>query len=823
MRSKTIHLATIFTAMVLLVVSFALTDVQATSVQNATGYVNSRIGVNVREGTATSTRKVMGLGHKKKVTITEVVFTSKNKTTANTIWYRVSANGKSGYIRSDFVNGVQYSAVTGRTTDVVNYRTGASADMKKKGTFGKDTGLTVLLTAKAKGSSVNWYLVRYNGSEYYVCSSWVSITGSIFSENPSTEPETPSENPGGQGGTTAQPSEFEQTIAAFPEEYKGKLRALHNAHPNWRFVAKDTGVDWNTAVSKESANGVSLIYHSYPLSYRDMGSNSFRPSGTPKTLYRTASASASAVTTLSAGTNFTVLDEVFVANSNSDDNKFVHVRLSDGKEGYLRNTLSEESYSTVIGGNIKGGTTNIRSGAGTNYQWIKSLANGTRVDIVLSAKASDGKTWYKIRNGVGYAYICGDFVALAKVEPQAEPAESGVNTGTAKAAVDYRMGPGTLFASKGSLKSGDTAEIVASVRAEDKTLWYQLNIGGKLYFAPADQFNTSAEVKEGSVGASGTTTGELNYRASAGMGSKPVSSFSKGTALTVTGAVQAESYTWYRISHKGTTYYVASNWVDLKDTAYSGSSSSAQPKQQEADPSKLTGSGCFRGNGTYIPKDGSTWFNASGQVVAYYMDPRNFLDENGIYQFEDLAYQPYQSTAAVSKVLAGTKLASNGFLPSWFVGAGQTYGMSPIALAARARQETGNGSIAISGWSSGGSTYYNPYNIGAYSGANPVMNGMNYAKNAGWDTKEKAVYGGAKFIAQGYINKGQNTVYFQKFNVANGASKVATHQYMTNVTVGYTESLSTKASYSAYGITEESLVFMIPVYRNMPSSTSLPG
>ena len=117
---------------------------------------------------------------------------------------------------------------------------------------------------------------------------------------------------------------------------------------------------------------------------------------------------------------------------------------------------------------------------------------------------------------------------------------------------------------------------------------------------------------------------------------------------------------------------------------------------------------------------------------------------------------------------------------------------------------------------------YNPYNIGAYSNANPVMRGLEYAKKQGWDTKQKAVFGGAKFIASGYIKQGQNSVYFQRFNVANGAAKVGTHQYMTNISACYTESISTKNSYSAYGITNESLVFVIPVYTNMPASTALP-
>ena len=72
------------------------------------------------------------------------------------------------------------------------------------------------------------------------------------------------------------------------------------------------------------------------------------------------------------------------------------------------------------------------------------------------------------------------------------------------------------------------------------------------------------------------------------------------------------------------------------------------------------------------------------------------------------------------------------------------------------------------------------------------------------------------------ISKSQNTIYFQKFNVANGLNNVGTHQYMTNIMAPYSEAHITKTSYSRLGIPGESLGFIIPVYKNMPSRTTLP-
>ena len=55
---------------------------------------------------------------------------------------------------------------------------------------------------------------------------------------------------------------------------------------------------------------------------------------------------------------------------------------------------------------------------------------------------------------------------------------------------------------------------------------------------------------------------------------------------------------------------------------------------------------------TFVAKDGSTWFQANEQTIAYYMDPRNFLTESSIFMFEDLTYfESYQTEAVIKKIL----------------------------------------------------------------------------------------------------------------------------------------------------------------------------
>lgn len=113
--------------------------------------------------------------------------------------------------------------------------------------------------------------------------------------------------------------------------------------------------------------------------------------------------------------------------------------------------------------------------------------------------------------------------------------------------------------------------------------------------------------------------------------------------------------------------------------------------------------------------------------------------------------------------------------------------------------------------------YYNYYNIGAY-GDNPTLRGLAAAagyvddlEGTPWDTRQKAITYGAKFIAEGYINKGQDTLFYQKFNVGPKTTNKYTHQYMTNIIAPANESLST---YYLYNSTN--YVFKIPVFDEMP-------
>ena len=229
---------------------------------------------------------------------------------------------------------------------------------------------------------------------------------------------------------------------------------------------------------------------------------------------------------------------------------------------------------------------------------------------------------------------------------------------------------------------------------------------------------------------------------------------------------------------------------------------------------------------------GSNWYIPSKETIAYYLDTRNFLDERYIFMFEKLSYNSlYHTKTGIELMLKGTfmenKLADtekNKTYADAFLDAAVTHRLSPYMLVARVIQEVGaEGSSIVSGTVPGYQGYYNFYNIGAYANTaiGTIQNGLEYAKKSGWNSPYKAVIGGASFLNDGYISIGQDTQYLQKWDILYDPY-IVRHQYMQNIEAPYYEASKMYNGYSNAKLLNSEFTFVIPVYKNMPESTSLP-
>lgn len=246
--------------------------------------------------------------------------------------------------------------------------------------------------------------------------------------------------------------------------------------------------------------------------------------------------------------------------------------------------------------------------------------------------------------------------------------------------------------------------------------------------------------------------------------------------------------------------------------------------------------------GAYIQKDGG-FVTANRMAVEYFMDPRNFLCEENIFQFEDLTFDSAITQSHVEAVLSGTFMANanmnyydsegnyiefNRKYSSLIYAAGKKYNINPCFLASKIKNEIGsNGSASSSGLHSTYPGIYNFYNIGAYDGANAIAKGLKWASEGTsygrpWTSPYKSILGGAQYIAENYVNIGQYTGYLQRFNVNPDCKyNLYEHQYMTNLTGALTQGYTTYLSYVKGNSLNREIVFSIPVYKNMPSETTL--
>lgn len=263
------------------------------------------------------------------------------------------------------------------------------------------------------------------------------------------------------------------------------------------------------------------------------------------------------------------------------------------------------------------------------------------------------------------------------------------------------------------------------------------------------------------------------------------------------------------------------------------------------------------------------WYSACDSAVEYFVDPRNFLNSQNIFMFENIgeAQSVEKGEELCKKILSGTfmsgKILQNGkSVERYLAEVGAELGISAAHLASRIRLEQGVNGTPLSSGSCGSllselyknkvqsnelgyvatpysgfseaelkqyNGYYNYFNIGATGNGlfNIYLNGMKTAKagtpskhtewgGASWNEDWKALYGGAAILKEKYINDYQNTLYLQKFNVDPRSRRNFWGQYMQNVMGAYTESIAVSKAYSASDSTEGAFSFLIPVYSGMP-------
>lgn len=501
------------------------------------------------------------------------------------------------------------------------------------------------------------------------------------------------------------------------------------------------------------------------------------------------------------------------------------------------------NYVLGLEGIVNGTDVRIRSGAGTSYGSLSEDAGLSKKYTLLDSKlysTDDGTSgcetgkWYKISYNNQVGYICSSFLNISNSSEGDNSTSSSVTLTNSSGVIacyedtsslTIRSNPGS--GNLGYLKCGDVVEILdTDVSMTDSCYsWYKIkkdNVTGYV----CGKFVTTTSLSKEALEFYKTNSLE-DYKKTLKESGFPDS------YLLYLAELHARYPKWK---------FEALN-IDIDySTVTSMESAVGISLIQDTEGYRSTAGGSYNYyTDTFSPLDGSNWYAANHATVSYYMDPRLYLKPNYIFMFEKLTYDSkYHTSDKVELILSTTKLKNyDSNYVSYYMDAASKYNISPIHLASRTRQEVGTSTSVISGatFNYNDRTYsnlFNAYNIGATSGSDNWKKGLIYA-NGGedgtkkstyygrpWNTLEKAIVGGAQFIAEGYINNNQDTAYLQKFNVNNGKSKIGVHQYMTNVRAPLGEANSTYSAYKSFNMLDNEFVFSIPVYKNMENMYLLP-
>ena len=130
-------------------------------------------------------------------------------------------------------------------------------------------------------------------------------------------------------------------------------------------------------------------------------------------LRKSASTSSTSIKVIKDNAKITIKKEVFTSKNKAGKTYRWYYVTYGSKTGYVRSDLVDTiKYTTTIKGKALDNL-NYRSGAGTGtgMKVIGTLNKGTIVNKVLKVKAyGSDETWYKIKKGSKYYYVCGTYV-----------------------------------------------------------------------------------------------------------------------------------------------------------------------------------------------------------------------------------------------------------------------------------------------------------------------------------------------------------------------------------------------------------------------------
>lgn len=136
--------------------------------------------------------------------------------------------------------------------------------------------------------------------------------------------------------------------------------------------------------------------------------------------------------------------------------------------GGSSNSGSDNTTTSIGTGVVTSDVLNIRSGAGTSYSKVGTLAKGTKVTLLKKSGS-----WYQIKYGSVTGWVSGDYLKVTLNSSSGGGSSSTSKTGTVTVTtLNVRSGAGTSYSIVGKLTNGTKVTIVKTSGS-----WYQIKSG----------------------------------------------------------------------------------------------------------------------------------------------------------------------------------------------------------------------------------------------------------------------------------------------------------------------------------------------------------
>lgn len=732
---------------------------------------------------------------------------ARTKDSDGAYWYKIKYNGQDGYMHEDNISftkdsssSVKDEALSGFVTVTYSF---ARVRQTPWGTvLGQlNQGESAEVIGKTKDSDgAIWYKIKFNGKDGYIHSENVSFS---------------------------KPLEVEKLTGSLKVTYSfARVRQIpwgtelgqlkQNDTINVTGKTKDSSGDVWYEVDYKGTKG---YMHSENVSYSGSSTEADKPTskGTLRVNYsvlnvrENPTTSSNIVTTVSDLTVHSYYDEARDSSGNiwyKIEKGWVHgsyVDIGPQKVTDLSLILSSLNYT--------GGPVEISATAfGSNRVLYKfSIKEGSTYEVLSDFSENESTIFTPKAVGSYTIKVEAKDIKASAVEKVFE--ESFVLE--EKTSSDHTI----TYAQYGSLEAFAKSQVGSAVKWKDG---YWVEATYEEILAEMDPQNfltfdipTSKPATVGRV----RITGEVNARSGAGTHNEIYGQAYPGEEYQVYGETVYKGEVWYQIKYSGNDAWIHSDFAidvnsgktlpakDLGNFVSILANGTALRAQASSSSDALA---YLAANNSYmiLGKSGS-WLKIQHDGQEGWIMNNEAISTDGVnvdmFMFLDLRSNTGISASELNKVLKGKGILEGK--GAAFVEASQLHDVNEIYLVSHALLETGNGQSALAtGQEVNGVTVYNMYGIGAYD-SNPVTLGAQTAYNEGWTTPEKAIIGGAKWIANSYIHndQGQYTLYKMRYNYLETG-----HQYATDIAWAKSQTERIRELYGQ--VTGYSLRFEIPIY-----------